>query len=87
MARPVESNAVISSDERRPSACPSSTAPRSVTSSRASAPDCDSVCQLAVVARLLPVVAEDLRSCQLGDGDLRLAWPVGAHEAHVLAGP
>ena len=71
---------------RVPSAAPASTAPSSVTSSRASAPAVDRVRELAVVACLLPVVAEDVRPRQLGDGDLRLARPVGAHEAHVLAG-
>jgi len=38
IARPVESNAVISSSDSRPGAVPASTAPRSVTSSRPSTP-------------------------------------------------
>ena len=43
--------------------------------------------ELAVVARLLPVVAEDLGAGELGHLDLRLPRPVGAHEADVLARP
>src|SRR5581483_6660778 len=45
----------------------------------------DRVAEVAVVARLLPVVAEDADAAELGRRDLRLARPVGAHQAHVLA--
>src|SRR3982751_1768638 len=44
----------------------------------------DRVHELAVVTRLLPVVAEDPGSDELLDRDLRLPWAVGAHQAHVL---
>ncbi len=37
------------------------------------------------MARLLPLVAEDPRARDLGDGDLGLAGAVGAHQADVLA--
>ena len=43
--------------------------------------------ELAAVARLLPVVAEDARARELRDRDLGLPGPVGAHQAHVLARP
>src|SRR5438876_5213428 len=42
--------------------------------------------ELTSVARLLPVVAEEARASELLDRDLRLARPVGAHQAHVLSG-
>ena len=45
----------------------------------------DRVDQLAVVARLLPVVGEDPRAQKLVDGDLGLARTVRAHQAYVLA--
>ena len=48
-------------------------------------PVVEGVRDLAVVARLLPLVANDAGAQELLDGDLRLARPVGAHEAHVLA--
>jgi len=41
--------------------------------------------EIAVVARLDPVVAEDADARQLADGDLRLPRPVGAHQARMLA--
>src|SRR5438876_11792153 len=41
--------------------------------------------QLAVMARLLPVVAEDLAAGELLHCDLRLARAVGSHQTHVLA--
>ena len=44
----------------------------------------DRVRELAAVACLLPVVAEDARARELAGGDLGLARPVGAHQAHVL---
>ena len=40
--------------------------------------------ELASVARLLPVVAEDVRARELLDCDLGLPRAVGAHQAHVL---
>ncbi len=43
--------------------------------------------ELAVVAGLLPVVAEDACAGELGDLDLGLAGAVGAHQAHVLSRP
>src|SRR5204862_202937 len=46
----------------------------------------DGVHEVAVVARLLPVVAEDVHPGELRDRDLGLAGPVGSHQAHVLAG-
>src|SRR6266480_499631 len=46
----------------------------------------DRVHELAVVARLLPVVGENPAAQQLVDGDLSLARTVRAHEAHVLTG-
>src|SRR5690348_12209228 len=42
--------------------------------------------ELAVVRRLLPVVAENAYTRELAHRDLGLAGPVGAHEARVLAG-
>ncbi len=47
----------------------------------------DGVHELAVVARLLPVVAEDANARQLLDCDLGFPGAVRAHQAHVLAGP
>ena len=44
----------------------------------------DGVRKVAVVRRLLPVVAEDADARELLDRDLGLARAVGAHEAHVL---
>ncbi len=85
IARPVESKAVISAASRRPTADPASTAPRSVTSLAGERALLDRVHELAVVARLRPVVTEDAAAHELGDGDLGLARPVGAHQAHVLA--
>src|SRR5919201_1845296 len=46
----------------------------------------DGVNEFPVVARLLPVVTEDASAGELGNCDLGLARPVGAHQAHVLAG-
>jgi hypothetical protein len=43
--------------------------------------------EVTVVRRLFPVVGEHVRANELVDGDLGLARPVRAHEAHVLAGP
>ena len=87
MARPVESKVVISSVRApalRPS--PASTSPSSVTCVARKRARLDRVDELAVVARLLPVVAEDVRPDELFDRDLRLARPVGAHQADVLPG-
>ena len=75
MARPVESKVVISSSARRPSAL------------ALERTGLDRVSELAVVACLLPVVAEDVRSHELFDRDLGLAGTVGAHQAHVLPCP
>ena len=72
---------------RRPSASPVSTAPSSVTSVARDRARLDRRGQLPAVAGLLPVVAEDPRAPELLDRDLRLARPVGAHQAHVLSGP
>ncbi len=41
--------------------------------------------ELAAVARLLPVVAEEVRASELLDRDLGLPGPVGAHQRNVLA--
>ncbi len=41
--------------------------------------------ELAAVARLLPVVAEEVRAPELLDRDLGLPGPVGAHQRNVLA--
>ena len=46
----------------------------------------DGVHELAVVARLLPVVAESVCPDELLDRDLRLTGPVSTHQADVLAG-
>ena len=87
IASPVESKSVISSSRlaarRR---CRSRTAPSVVTSSRASAPASTAAASSPPCARLLPVVAEDACARELGDGDLRLPGPVGAHQRDVLAG-
>ena len=88
IASPVESNTVISSASRRPAASPASTSPSSVTSSRSTKPAVDRVREVAVVARLLPVVAEDVAPApSSAGGDLRLARAVRAHQADVLARP
>ena len=87
IARPVESKVVISSSVRRPSASPGEHGAELghlVARERARL---DRVDELAVVACLLPVVAEDVRPDELLDGDLRLSRPVGAHQADVLARP
>ncbi len=44
-----------------------------------------SVAEVAIVARLLPLVADDPGPRQLAIGDLGLAWPIRAHQADVLA--
>ena len=44
----------------------------------------DACGQLAAVARLLPVVAEEVGAGELADRDLRLAGAVGAHHRDVL---
>jgi len=54
MARPVESNVVISSSERRPSGQHGAEVRHFFAPERARA---HGICELAVVARLLPVVA------------------------------
>src|SRR3989442_1477037 len=46
-------------------------------------PRLDRVHEVPVVARLLPVVAEDTHAGELFDGDLRLSRPVRAHQARV----
>ena len=43
--------------------------------------------ELAAVARLLPVVAEEVRATELVHRDLRLPGTVGAHQRDVLAEP
>src|SRR5262249_61091430 len=46
----------------------------------------DRVGEVAVVARLFPVVAEDVHARELGHRDLGLARTVRAHQARVLSG-
>jgi hypothetical protein len=41
--------------------------------------------EIAVVARLLPVIAEDMDASKLLDRDLRLSGPVRTHQARVLS--
>ena len=86
IARPVESNSVISSAEARPAAAPVRTAPSSVTCSRATTPRRDRAGELAAGARLLPLVAEEPAACHRLDLDLALAVGVGAERGQVLAG-
>ena len=49
-------------------------------------PRFDGVRQLAAVARLLPVVAEEVSTLELGACNLCLAWAVGAHQRQMLPG-
>ena len=86
-AKPVESKRVISAGDRRLSATPMSTSPICATSARVDCSRLDGGGQLASVARLFPVVAEDAPARELLDRDLRLAGAVCAHQAHVLARP
>ena len=85
IASPVESNKVMSPALRRPSASPTSTVPSSVTEFTRDGTRRHGCGQLAAVARLLPVVAEDVRAAELCDRDLGLPWAVGAHQRDVLA--
>ena len=45
----------------------------------------DGTGELTAVARLLPVVAEEVRAAEFLDGDLGLSGPVGSHQRDVLA--
>ena len=87
IARPVESNSVISSPVRRPAASPVSTSPSVVTSSRvtspastacASSPPCEACSQSSQKSRAR-ASSESAASA--------LPGPVGAHQRHVLARP
>ena len=86
IARPVESKTVMSPSDVRPSAVTDQnvTQLRYVVALQPSG--LDRVHELPVVARLLPVVAENTDTCQLLDGNLCLARPVGSHQARVLTG-
>ena len=59
IARPVESKSVVSASSRRPSASPASTRPQRRHVARGRPRRRDRAGQLAAVARLLPVVAEE----------------------------
>ena len=87
IARPVESKTVISSSSAGPRPRRRARAPSSVTSRAPDRARLHGRGELAAVARLLPVVAEDARARDLGDRDLGLARPVRAHQAHVLSRP
>ena len=78
MASPVESNSVTSCGPERPGAAPVSTAPSSVTSLARHEPGLDGAGELAAVARLGPLVAEQLRAGDRLGLRLGLAGAVGA---------
>ena len=87
MARPVESKSVTAPACGRPGASPARTAPRSVTTSRVTTPCSTARRQLAAVAGLRPLVAEQRARDDRRDRRLRLARAVGAEHVEVQARP
>ena len=85
MARPVESKRVTAPACGRPAASPASTAPRSVTSVARDDALLDRRRQLAAVAGLRPLVAEERAGDDRRDRRLRLARAVGAEHVQVKA--
>ena len=85
MARPVESKRVTAPACGRPAASPASTAPRSVTSVARDDALLDRRRQLAAVAGLRPLVAEQRAGDDRRDRRLRLARAVGAEHVEVQA--
>ena len=88
IASPVESNVVISSAPRPARRVAGEHGAELVTSSAPDEARLDRVRELAAVARLLPVVAEDRACARARPAAISaLPGPVGAHQAHVLARP
>ena len=85
IARPVESNRVISSAERRPSAAPRDHVPELGDVVPAHHAGLDRAGQLAARRGLLPLVAEQAAALQRGELHLGLSASVRAQHRQVLS--